>query len=103
MLSDVKVITTGNIPPWDELGESEDEADLDIESDEDLPKTELEQIPTDIVNVVSGLFPLSVDIKNPAPRQRFLETKLTNKTYFEPFDIQHVSSKFNNVNPWLAE
>ncbi|KAK0716630.1 hypothetical protein B0T21DRAFT_296735 [Apiosordaria backusii] len=103
MLSDVIAITAGEITPWDELDEDEDEADLDNESDEDSPKTELEQIATDIVDVVNGLLRLSVDIKNPAPHPRFLETKLTDKTYFEPFDIQHVSSKFNNIDPWLAE
>lgn len=100
ILGDVKAIISGEITPWDEL--DEDEIGQDMDSDEERG-TELEQIATDIVDVVNCLLRLSVDIKNPAPHQRFFETKLTDKTYFEPFDIGHVCSKFNTIESWLAE
>lgn len=42
-------------------------------------------------------------IRNPAPHDRFFNSKLTDTSHFEDFDIQHVKEKFESIEPWLAE
>ncbi|KAF5600434.1 hypothetical protein FPANT_2390, partial [Fusarium pseudoanthophilum] len=60
-------------------------------------------ISADIADVVNCLLRLSVAIRNPAPHDRFIKSHLIDTSHYEIFDIQHVSSKFKNIEPLLAE
>ncbi|KAK3361288.1 hypothetical protein B0T24DRAFT_652984 [Lasiosphaeria ovina] len=47
--------------------------------------------------------PPHATIRNPAPHDRYVSAKLTDTSYFKPFDVQHVYSKFEGIHPWRAE
>jgi len=102
LLDDAVAIITGEEEPWDHLeddGLGTDDDDLD----DGIPDTELGQIAVDVADVVNCLLRLSVSIRNPAPHDRFVASAPTETSYYEPFDIQHVQSKFSaTINEGLA-
>ncbi|KAH8880759.1 hypothetical protein GQ53DRAFT_736224 [Thozetella sp. PMI_491] len=112
-VQDVITIASGQRLPWDQLPDDESEPEPErlqegenVEEEKathGLASTELEQISMDIVEVVDCLFRLNVAIRNPAPHDRFVKYKFTDTSYFEPFDIQHVHSKFASISPKLEE
>jgi len=103
LIEDALAIATGQEAPWDQKYRDADEpADADS-FDGSPPDTELGQIALDMADVVNCLLRLSVAIRNPAPHDRYVKTKLAEKSHFEPFDIRHVHSKFGQIQPWLAE
>ena len=73
---------------------SEKPASDDLIEDSILATTELNQILSDIVEVVNCLLRLSVAIRNPAPHDRLMKSKSSDTSHYEPYDIQHVSMKF---------
>ncbi|KAK4192364.1 hypothetical protein QBC35DRAFT_520240 [Podospora australis] len=79
------------------------EANLIVTSDQNPPVTELNQIATEVADVINCLTRLNVAIRNPAPHQRFIDSKLTDTASYEPWDIRHVESKFSQAKPWLVE
>ncbi|KAF4971404.1 hypothetical protein FZEAL_9855 [Fusarium zealandicum] len=95
LLEDVVAIVAGDVTPWDEL---EDDEPLD---DGDA-STELEQIATDVSDVINCLLRLSVAIRNPAPHNRFATSGPIEASHYEPFDIQHVQAKFEKMDPSLV-
>jgi hypothetical protein len=101
LIDDAAAIVKGEKVPWDEL---DDEAlDVNDNQDDGIPDTELGQIATDVVDTVNCLLRLSVTIRNPAPHDRFVASRATETTHYEPFDIQHVRSKFGDtINEDLA-
>ncbi|KAH6960034.1 hypothetical protein BKA56DRAFT_430303, partial [Ilyonectria sp. MPI-CAGE-AT-0026] len=105
-LSDAKVILTGDITPWDEepLSSDEDDSDDDyaLEPDSSTP-SELSQIFASIVEDINCLLRLSVSIRNPAPHDRFKKSSLTDTSHFEPFDVQHVRTKFSTASSYVVE
>ena len=104
LLEDATAIISGEDSPWDQLsGYEELNLDEEIQEQDGSPDTELGQISIDVVDVVSCLLRLSVAIRNPAPHDRFVESKLTDASYYEQFDINHVYSKFNSIDSRLAE
>lgn len=52
----------------------------------------------DIIEVVNCLLRLSVAIRNPAPHDRLTKSKSTDTSHYEPYDIQHVCTKFPNAD-----
>lgn len=77
--------------------------DEELESQEDSPKTELEQISMDLADVVDCLLRLSVAISNPAPHDRFVQSLSSETSHFERYDIEHVQSKFASIDLRLAD
>ncbi|KAM0553411.1 hypothetical protein ACHAPJ_007426 [Fusarium lateritium] len=108
LLEDAKAIVTGDKVPWDQLEDDEsldDEplpADVDAD-DSELPTTEMTQIAAGVSDVVNCLLRLSVAIRNPAPHDRFTTFVPIEASHYEPFDIQHVKSKFGDIEPFLTE
>lgn len=103
LLEDSNAIITGEETPWDQLS-AEQDATSDEEADSDgTPETELDQISIDVTDVVDCLLRLSITIRNPAPHDRFMQSQFTDTSHYEPFDIQHVRSKFHSIDPKLAE
>ena len=112
MFCSASSIATGERLPWDELSDDSDdelsETGTDTESAvQELPDppatTELEQILSFISENVSCLLRLSLAIQNPAPHDRFLNSGRLDTSHFEPYDINHVRSKFPSTDGWLVK
>ena len=104
LLEDAHAIIDGEEVPWDQVsGEQDLAAGEDLEEEDDSPDTELGQISDDVADVVNCLLRLSVAIRNPAPHDRFIQSTATDTSHYEPFDIEHVRSKFGSISPRLAE
>lgn len=109
LIDDASSILSGETTPWDQL-ESEEGMDDDDSEDEDegfeeddgISDTELGQIAIDVVDVVNCLLRLSLSLRNPAPHDRFIARYQADTSHYEPFDTQHVRSKFANMNDTLA-
>ena len=95
---------TGDATPWEKQQIQTPDSDSDTDSEPDLPMpSELSQILTSIAEDINCLFRLSVSIRNPAPHDRFKQTSLTDTSHFEPFDVQHVRSKFSAAPEGVVE
>ena len=104
LLVDAYSIVVGGKVPWDHI---EDDglsmgSDPNTESD-DLPATEMDQVSQNVSDVINCLLRLSVAIRNPAPHDRFATFASIDASHFEPYDIDHVRSRFNKIEPFLAE
>ncbi|KAK0631462.1 hypothetical protein B0T14DRAFT_559255 [Immersiella caudata] len=95
LIDDAIAIATGQEAPWNEL--EDDAQGTEDDFDDGIPDTELGQIAVDVVDVVNCLLRLSVSIRNPAPHDRFVASAPTETSHYEPFDIQHVRSKFGGA------
>jgi len=103
LVGDAVAILTGQEAPWDEMEDDDGALGPEEDFDDSIPDTELEQIAVDVVDVVNCLLRLSVSIRNPAPHNRFVASASTETSHYEPFDIQHVKSKFGGtINEDLA-
>ncbi|GKU08644.1 unnamed protein product [Fusarium langsethiae] len=107
LLEDAFLIMSGSKVPWDCV-EGDGTIPLDINSDSDsdydeIPDTEMAQIVHDVSDVVNCLLRLSVAIRNPAPHDRFATFVSVETSHYEPFEIQHVKTKFDGIEPFLAD
>ncbi|KAI3322270.1 hypothetical protein HD806DRAFT_144170 [Xylariaceae sp. AK1471] len=112
LLQDANSILRAEKVPWDKLYVDEDMLDDTSrneypsgadELDSSIPDTELAQILRNITDITNCLLRLSVTIRNPAPHDRFRESKITDTSHYEPFDIQHVRNKFPNIHSEMSE
>lgn len=103
LIKDASAIAKGEKVPWDQDGEEEEEDIEFSDSDDDSPDTELGQIAESMADVVNCLLRLTVTIRNAAPHDRYKGARATDTTHFEAFDVQHVRSMFDHVEPWLAD
>ncbi|KAK5626599.1 hypothetical protein RRF57_002314 [Xylaria bambusicola] len=114
LLEDVIAISSGKKIPWDQLSSDEDSEDDDnkdsddhnrkaigIESDD--TDTEISQLTLDVTDVINCLLRMSITIRDPSRHDRFTGSQSTEMLHFEPFDIQHVCSKFDRIDPNLAK
>ncbi|GAW14165.1 hypothetical protein ANO14919_035590 [Xylariales sp. No.14919] len=113
VLEDVVAILSGKKIPWDQLSSDEDsEDDEDEDSDDHNDKavgsenddvdTELSQLTLDVTDVINCLLRMSMAIRDPSRHDRFTGSQSTEMLHFEPFDIQHVCSKFDGIDSDLA-
>jgi hypothetical protein len=65
--------------------------------------SELSQILSSIVESINCLFRLSVSIHNPFPHDRLKKASSTDASHFEPFDIDHVRTKFATASDTITE
>ncbi|KAF8244931.1 hypothetical protein K440DRAFT_604422, partial [Wilcoxina mikolae CBS 423.85] len=65
-------------------------------------KIELECLTTDITEIVTNLYRLSVIIRHPAPRDRTQKFAAIDVSHFELFDIRHVQEKFPEAPEYLV-
>ncbi|KAK1499251.1 hypothetical protein CTAM01_07172 [Colletotrichum tamarilloi] len=54
-------------------------------------------------DIINCLMRLIITIQNPAPWDRFIDSKRTDTSMFEAYDIQHVSAKFEGIDSQLAQ
>ena len=64
--------------------------------------SELQQLMSEVAEVVTCLLRLSMAIRNPAPHDQFMESGQINTSYFESFDIGHVQAKFPDAEGYLV-
>lgn len=104
LLADAYAIVIGEKTPWDRIKDDEGIGfDSKSEFDDDVPATEMSQIAQNVLDVIDCLLRLSVAIRNPAPHDRFATFISTDASHYEKHDIDHVRSKFNKIEPFLAE
>ncbi|KAJ4138432.1 hypothetical protein NW768_002264 [Fusarium equiseti] len=105
LLADAYAIVIGEKVPWDHI-EDDESIGFDSKSesdDDDVPATEMSQISQNVSDVIDCLLRLSVAIRNPAPHDRFATHMSIDASHYEPFDIEHVTSKFSKIEPFLAD
>ncbi len=105
LLQDASAIAKGEQIPWDDekFEDLEDEEMADADADDGLPDTELGQIVVGMADVTTCLLSLTMAIRNPAPHDRYIKTQSVDTSHFETYDIRHVRSKFDKIEPWLAD
>ncbi|KAM0525330.1 hypothetical protein ACHAPE_000030 [Trichoderma viride] len=108
LLENALAIIKGDKVPWDQdedgdISDGEPDSLEDDSDDDELPKTELEQIAYSVSDCVSCLLRLSVVIRNPAPHDYYTASVAMDVSHYEPFDIQHVRAKFQKIDDILAQ
>ncbi|KAF5574885.1 hypothetical protein FPCIR_13420 [Fusarium pseudocircinatum] len=100
LLEDAHAITVGNQVPWDQVDDDEDsQSDDERESLENSPETEIEQILAHLSDAIDNLSHLGAALREP-----FVDSRTTDETSpSEPFDVQHVLSKYPGVDEAIAE
>ncbi|KAF4959950.1 hypothetical protein FGADI_1453 [Fusarium gaditjirri] len=100
LLEDADAIVAGDRVPWDQIDDEEDsQSEYERESLESSPETEMEQVLAHIADAISNLSYLGAALREP-----FSDGRTTDETsHYEPFDIQHVHSKYPVVDKVLAE
>jgi hypothetical protein len=74
------------------------------ESEEDAtPESEMQSIYHALHDTISNLFDMSVVIRRPAQHDRFLGIKRSDAVFYEPFDKQHVKSKYPNADESILD
>ncbi|KAI1735505.1 hypothetical protein F4680DRAFT_306683 [Xylaria scruposa] len=114
LLEDVIAIISGKKIPWDQLSSDEDFEDDDNEDSDDYNSkaigtenedadTEISQLTLDVTDVMNCLLRMSITIRDPSRHDRFTGSQSTEMLHFEPYDIQHVCSKFDRIDPELTK
>ncbi|KAI0968601.1 hypothetical protein F4678DRAFT_474357 [Xylaria arbuscula] len=111
-VEDVIAILSGEKSPWDQLSSDEDsdgdgddefEDEEDSEFDNDGADTELGQLTLDVTDIINCLLRMSITIRNPSRHDRFIDSQSTEMLHYEPFDVQHVRSKFSTLDAELSK
>jgi hypothetical protein len=103
VLHEVFDIVTGQRPSWEDMSDSESDAEEDSANDHQKPDTpELVQLAAELKETNACLMRLSVAIRNPAPHDQFKESAHIDTAYYEPFDIAHVHGKFPKAPEYLS-
>lgn len=109
IFSPASAIIHGEKVPWEELSDSDSDSTIS-ENDPALEEaangplqatSELQQLMSEVVEVITCLLRLSMAIRNPTPHDQFMESGQINTSYFEPFDIGHIQAKFPNTEGYL--
>ncbi|KAF4423053.1 hypothetical protein FACUT_10639 [Fusarium acutatum] len=100
LLEDVHAITVGDQVPWDQADNEEDsKSDDERVSLENSPETEMEQILAHVADAIDNLSYLGAALREP-----LADSKTTDETPPpEPFDVQHVLSKYPGLDKVIAE
>jgi hypothetical protein len=115
-LYEANAIVIGEKTPWDVLissdFDSSDDQDgaQEVESEGEqasqevsgMASTELEQICADVVEIITSLFRLSMNMRKPAAHERFSRAPSLNASHFYEFDKDHVRNKFPNAKDFLC-
>ncbi|KAK2130902.1 hypothetical protein NOF04DRAFT_1342905 [Fusarium oxysporum II5] len=100
LLEDAHAITVGDQVPWDQINDEEDsQSEDERESLDSSPETEMEQVLAHIANAIGNLSYLGAALREP-----LADGRITDETSpYEPFDVQHVRSKYPGVDEVIAE
>ena len=88
-------IIEGSRQPLDNTVDSESsESELDEDISQHEKPSEIEQIFRDASQIINSLYRLSMSVRNSLWNNRYIKSAKINTSYFEPYDIFHVSQKF---------
>ncbi|KAH8726118.1 hypothetical protein GQ44DRAFT_759125 [Phaeosphaeriaceae sp. PMI808] len=96
-------IVKGEKVPWDAYEISESDTDSDTSNDDLQGNTELKQLLASIKAIVTSLFRLSMEIRDPAPTSQSTSNISIDKSYFEQYDILHVKAKYPLCADYLSD
>ncbi|KAH7159711.1 hypothetical protein B0J13DRAFT_616516 [Dactylonectria estremocensis] len=102
LLDDAVAIITGEESSWDQLSGDEGIVPSEVAEDSESPNTELDQISVDFADVVNCLLHECGHPKSRTSRSLYRITP-TVTSHYEPFNIQHIYSKFESIDSELAE
>ena len=101
-LREANEIISGERVPWEDQSDSDsDFSDNDLPDGEDST-TELQQLVSNMAEIVTCLMRLSMAIRNPAPHDQFKESVHIDTSHFETYDVEHVRSKFPGAEEYLV-
>lgn len=110
LLENALAIMKGDKVPWDQdededddISDGEPDSLEDDSGDDELPRTEMEQIAYSVSDCVNCLLRLSATLRNPAPHDRFAASVPIDVSHYESFDIKHVQDKFQKIDGSLAQ
>jgi hypothetical protein len=75
----------------------------DQECPAEVDTEELTECLEEVAHVITCLYNFSIAIQNPAPIHRLQKSARIDVAHFEPFDLEHVSHKFPNAEPYLLQ
>ncbi|KAF5596962.1 hypothetical protein FPANT_4195 [Fusarium pseudoanthophilum] len=100
LLDDAHAVTVGDRVPWDQVADDEDsQSDDETASLGESPKTEMEQIMAHVADAIDNLSYLGTALREPLADSRTLDETPPS----EPFDVQHILSKYPGVDKAIAE
>lgn len=105
VLQDALDIVTGARVSWEDLSDSDSDTDdttLQLQAEGREDTTELSQLASNIVEIITCLMRLSMAIRNPAPHDQFKASMQIDLTHYESFDIDHVRGKFPLAEDYLV-
>jgi len=94
IIREANEIVSGERVPWEDISDSDSDYSDDELKREEAGTTELQQLISNIAEIVTCLMRLSMAIRNPAPHDQFKESAKIDTSHFEAFDIEHVRGKF---------
>jgi tetratricopeptide (TPR) repeat protein len=102
IIREANEIVSGERVPWEDMSDSDsDYSDNDLVH-KDAGTTELQQLISNMADIVTCLMRLSMAIRNPAPHDQFKESVHIDTSHFEVSDIEHVRGKFPNAEEHLV-
>lgn len=99
-------IVTGDRVPWEEQVYSDSDSDSSGDEENSFSasdNTELKQLFVSAQTAVTSLMRISTAIHEPAPSNQSRCIIKTDKSIYEPHDIQHVQAKFPESTPSLVK
>ncbi|KAF5533738.1 hypothetical protein FMEXI_11654 [Fusarium mexicanum] len=102
LLEDAYAITVGCRIPWDQINDEDEENSQSEDERKPLissPETEMEQIVAHIADTIDNLSYLGAALEETIADDRTEDET----SHYEPFDIQHVRSKYPKVDESIAE
>ena len=98
-------VLSGQRTPYDESLLDSDSSDSgpDDQPPSGVGVTELQQTMSDVHEVISSLYEISIAIRNPAPRDRLLKAAAIDVSHFEAWDLMHIEHKFPRADVKLRQ
>ncbi|MCJ1381880.1 hypothetical protein MMC17_004992 [Xylographa soralifera] len=108
LLNEATAIITGvrqaaEIAIPDEEGSSDSESDSESDDTQHPNPTEIQQIFTEILEIINCLYRLSMSVRNPTGTQRYIKSAHIDTSFYEPYDVEHVRQLFPQAKEYLIE
>ncbi|MCJ1415194.1 hypothetical protein MMC32_001525 [Xylographa parallela] len=87
--------------PYEESSDSESDPEWD-EPQHQNP-TEIQQIFTEVLEIINCLYRLSMSVRNPTGTQRNVRSAHIDTSFYEPYVIEHVRQLFPQAKEYLIE
>ncbi|MCJ1387908.1 hypothetical protein MMC18_000751 [Xylographa bjoerkii] len=107
LLNEAIAIVTGTRQALEFAIPEERSSDSETDPEEDDPQrpksTEIQQIFTEILEIINCLYRLSMSVRNPTGTQRYVKSAHIDTSFYEPYDVEHVRQLFPHAKEYLVE